>query len=191
MPATVSRLVSDLLWRAGPSHDLDVWAILDGARNEAIYPAVQGAGLEKCCLYAGKLPRELEVVAPYLVRLEQGDKFTNRILDNGWGDAWGVFFRSRGPLKELRHHLRGFLRVRDESGRQLIFRYYDPRVLRVYLPTCLPEELKTVFGPIDHFVMEAADANAALEFRFDGRQLTRKEIDLSGAAPATGRHPRA
>jgi hypothetical protein len=30
----------------------------------------------------------------------------------------------------------------------LLFRYYDPRVLRVYLPSCRPSELETVFGPV-------------------------------------------
>ena len=36
------------------------------------------------------------------------------------------------PVDELRRHLRRFLLVKDESGRQLYFRYYDPRVLRLY-----------------------------------------------------------
>jgi hypothetical protein len=34
---------------------------------------------------------------------------------------------------------RRFLRVKDEDG--LVFRFYDPRVMRVYLPTCAAGEL--------------------------------------------------
>ena len=184
MLVTYFRQLTDVLWPTGLPGDLGVWAILDGARDKAIFPAVQRAALQKSCLYAGKLPRELEAVAPYLVRLEKGNEFTNLILDKGWGESWGVFLRSRSDLKKLRHHLRGFLRVRDESGRRLIFRYYDPRVLRVYLPTCLPDELNTFFGPIDYFVMEADIRTTALEFGFNGQQLTRLQMHLSVAASA-------
>jgi len=49
-----------------------------------------------------------------------------------------VFLRTETGIEQLRKHLRGFLRVRDEAGRRLIFRYYDPRVLRVYLPLAGP-----------------------------------------------------
>ena len=51
-------------------------------------------------------------------------------------------------------HFRQFLRVRDEAGREFFFRFYDPRVLRVYLPTCNSEELRTFFGPVELFSME-------------------------------------
>jgi hypothetical protein len=30
------------------------------------------------------------------------------------------------------------------KGNRLVFRYYDPRVLRVYLPTCTPDELNVI-----------------------------------------------
>jgi hypothetical protein len=65
----------------------------------------------------------------------------------------------------LRRHLREFLRVRDEAGKRLIFRYYDPRILRVYLPTCWPAELNTFFGPISAFITEGESSGEILEFR--------------------------
>ncbi len=37
---------------------------------------------------------------------------------------------------------------RSEQKAPLVFRYYDPRVLRVYLPTCSPAEFARFFGPI-------------------------------------------
>lgn len=55
--------------------------------------------------------------------------------------------------------------MRDEKGRRLVFRYYDPCVLRVYLPTCNPAELRTVYGPIECFWTEAESPNNILEFR--------------------------
>ena len=63
--------------------------------------------------------------------------------------------------------------MEDEAGRKLVFRYYDPRVLRAYLPTCFADELKTVYGGIECFYTESEDPNQLLEFRLDrGKLLT-------------------
>jgi hypothetical protein len=173
---TRSAQISEILWPADLSSSVDVWVILDAARSKKIYPAFLGTALQKSCLYAGDLASSIALAAPYLVRLARGDEFTNYIINNGWGNAWGIFLRTGAGFKELRRHLRGFLRVHDELGRRLIFRYYDPRVLRIYLPTCWPAELKTVFGPVNQYLMESDDRMSALEFGFDGQQLSRKEV---------------
>ena len=96
----------------------------------------------------------------------------------GWGQSWGVFLRVKDP-SNLRSHLRGFLRVKDESGRILLFRYYDPRVLRVYLPTCRPPELRTIFGPVSSYLVEDENGKGLIEFEFDGNQLFERRIALS------------
>lgn len=182
MPPAKSRApdLMNLLWPAGQPTSMNVWAILDGARDDRIYPAVIGCYLENCCLYSGDLAPELQMTAPYLVKLDNEDRFTRYLLNQGWGNSWGVFFRSDTSMPQLRRHLRQFFRVKDERGRRLIFRYYDPRVLRVYLPTCLPDELRTFFGPIRSYMLETPEADALLEFRFDGKQLQHRRQGLPG-----------
>ena len=64
-----------------------------------------------------------------------------------------------------------FLRVRSEADQKLIFRYYDPRVLRAYLPTCNAVELRTVFGPVRRYLIEAEDPAEIIEYTFDGTRL--------------------
>ncbi len=160
MAALTRDQILDQLW---PTERSSVYAVLDGARDERIYGAVNGSHLLLECLYSGDLPWQLQMTAPYIVQLEKDDRLTQQILDQGWGKSWGIFFRSNAGFKELRKHLRRFLRVRDESGRRLIFRFYDPRVLRVYLPSCSAVEAATFFGRIDGFVMEAEDGSV-LEF---------------------------
>jgi hypothetical protein len=157
---------------------MSVFAILDGARDDRIYGAVDGSRRPRRCLYAGDLPWQLQMTAPYLVELERDHAFTKHLLDTGWGASWGVFLRTETGIEQLRKHLRGFLRVRDEAGRRLIFRYYDPRVLRVYLPTCRPVELETVFGPVDCFLAEGEDAGEMVEFRRKGGALEATVIRL-------------
>ena len=127
------------------------------------------------------------MVAPHLVELSPTNRLTGRWLDEGWGQSWGVMLKIQDP-SNLRHHLRKFLKVRDEQGRSLVFRYYDARVLRVYLPTCRADELKAMFGPVTAYVVEGRDGDELVEYHFDGQQLQQMtvfaglRIDQSGQA---------
>jgi hypothetical protein len=108
-------------------------------------------------------------VAPYLVRLENDAPFTRELLRMGWGESFFVLALSAGTLEELRRHFRRFLKVKDEAGATLIFRWYDPRVLRVYLPTCSASELHVLFGPVGMYMTEGETAAALHRFyRRDG-----------------------
>ena len=167
------------LWPAGATPALSVWAVLDGARDPRIHKALFESRLEFRCLFAGPLERELELAAPQLVELLPGHRLTLRLLDEGFRESWGILLRIADPAN-LRHHLRTLLRVQDEDGRKLLFRYYDPRVLRVYLPTCTPDELRQIFGPVDSLLCEG-EGGELLEFRRRNGLLHRSAI----AAPET------
>jgi hypothetical protein len=175
LPKTISaaerKALVQALWPSDEWSFMKTWAILDGARDERIVKAVDRSYQDKCCLFAGNISAELKGVAPYLVRFDRGEDLSEYVLENGWGNAWGVFFSSSASLETLRKHFRKFLRVTDEAGRRLLFRYYDPRVLSIYLPTCNNEELTTIFGPIDRFVAEADEGKEAVEYRFSGVRL--------------------
>ncbi len=160
----------DALWPNGASSSVDAWTILDAARDPKIFGAVDGSYLDKCCLFSGDLPWQLQMTAPYLVQLKSDDHLTAYIRDHGLGNAWGIFARSSAGMKTLRRHFRGFLRVRDRQGRRLLFRYYDPRVMRAYLPTCTPQELQTVFGPVEEYLVESEDGGL-VRYRLDGGRL--------------------
>lgn len=172
MPHPLRRQIMDELWPPGYTGQDKVWTILDGARNDDVYPTVLTSYSYKTCLYAGPLPPELEVASPYLVQMEFDDRFTWKVIDAGWGQSWGVFLKTDTGFEKLRKHLRQFLLVKDDRGKRLIFRYYDPRVLRVYLPTCTEKELQTVFGPIREFLMEGEDPNELLTFGLKDGKLT-------------------
>jgi hypothetical protein len=162
------------LWPDPMPPGMQVYAILDAARNDKIHPAVTACSLEWTCLYLGNIPLELEQVAPYLVKLERDNPFTKRIVDEGWADHWGIFFWSPAEMADLRQHFRKFLVVKDESGKDLVFRYYDPRVFRAYLPTCTPEELDTIFGPVYEFTLSDRDPSGILRFRVEQGQLVKE-----------------
>jgi len=182
MPSPYLRQVHDSLW---PPHDPAsryVWAILDGARSERIYRAVIEFQPDNCCLYSGALAPELQLAAPYLVRLDKDGRLTRYLINHGWGQSWGVFLRSGAGLEELRKHFRRFLIVRGPRGERLVFRYYDPRVLRTYLPTCVSLELETVFGPVAEYIAESDDPGTLLAFRYTQGKLLADSVSLTKQA---------
>jgi hypothetical protein len=60
-----------------------------------------------------------------------------------------------------------------------LFRYYDPRVLRTYLPTCSQQDLGEFFGPVLNYVVEGEDPAELLRFQFAGGKLARSVKKLN------------
>ncbi len=141
------------------------YAVLDGASNPALLGHLYGDQPEFACLYRGELKPDIAECAPYLVRLGQDTPFAQWIMGNCLGKHWGIFALSRADLRELRQHFRKFNMVYDpDSNRPLLFRYYDPRVLRVFLPTCDAKQMAEFFGPVDAFFAEAEGGDGHLRF---------------------------
>jgi len=172
----------EALWPEGIPASEKLYAVLDGAKDSRIFAAVDASHQDKYCLYSSDrrwpgsdISWNLIGVAPYLVELEMGDELTHFVLRHGWCENWGVFLRSEAGILALRRHFRELLIVRAESGRKLMFRFYDPRVLRLYLPTCTPSELRTFFGPVGAWILPARDPRSAIQYRFDNSHLLQEE----------------
>jgi Domain of unknown function (DUF4123) len=146
-----------MLEAAAPRH---LFAVLDSARDPNIPIELRRKGAEFVSLYRGEPEESLSSVAPYLVRLDPRSESMRWLLTNGWGNSWGIFLVSSASLEILRRHLRQFLLVHDVAGNELYFRFYDPRVLRTFLPTCTGAETKRFFGPVGIYLMEAEDGEA-------------------------------
>src|SRR2546423_6431987 len=157
---------------------LNVFAVLDGASGPNLPAGLQQLRAEPACLYRGELEPELAAVAPYLVQLEPETRLTEYVLTQGWGNHWGIFARSRADLRTLRRHFRTFLTVYDPDGKPMLFRFYDPRVLRLYLPTCNAQELAVVFGPVETYLLEDVDPDNLLRCHFVAGGLQQKQVPL-------------
>ena len=77
---------------------------------------------------------------------------------------------SERGLEELRKQFRHFLLAELPDGRMVMFRFYDPRVMRPYLPTCNRDELGLWFSNVNAFVMESEDGRS-VTYSFDGQSL--------------------
>lgn len=165
------------------SGEIRVYAILDGASIPNLLSLLAEDEVDHVCLYRGELDPDLAQAAPYLVHLPEESPFTRLLLQRGWGQHWGILVLSKETLRRLRMHFRKFLMVWDPDGKPLYFRYYDPRVLRIYLPTCNDDELQTLFGPVSTYVMEGEKLDVLLRFIYAGHTLSKTELVLPPDQP--------
>ncbi len=164
-----------------------LYAILDAARDIRILALLVTYREECQSLYEGQQGAELAQVAPYLVRLAPDSKLLEALVKEGWGKSWGVYFTCTSEFQEVRRHLRHFLQVKLPDGEQVYFRYYDPRVMRIFLPTCVPQEATQFFGPIKRYVLEGEDPGELWEFTTLGRGTEKRVLSLAQPAQRDAR----
>ena len=83
-------------------------------------------------------------------------------------------FVSRAGFGGLRKHFRKFLFVSDERGESVYFRFYDPSVLRTFLPVCDSSETQSFFGPIDCFLTESENCSEVIVFEVNNGAVERR-----------------
>ena len=177
-PAVEDRVLQILREQFQP-----LFAILDAARDPDILKLLIESKAEYHSLYEGASAGQLAHFAPYLVRLCIESPLLEALVRKGWSKSWAVYVSSAKPFRELRQHFRQFLVVRTEERREFYFRFYDPRVLRALLPTCMPSEIGQLFGPVRCYVMEDQNPEILLQFTIGIRGLEKALVELSPEGP--------
>ncbi|MCP4245713.1 MAG: DUF4123 domain-containing protein, partial [bacterium] len=108
-----------------------------------------------------------------------------RWVGNRGGGQQGVLRQTEASFADRRRHRRRFLRVRDESGKRYRFRFFDPRVLRSFLPACAADELADFFGPVACFYASGRKGDLLLTYRNGPKELVTDEYPVDRSeAPA-------
>ena len=169
--------IEELLW---PDDESAAFAVLDGANTPDLLDKLyDDGGPEFECLYAGELEPDIAEVAPYLARLEPESEF-KKWLQSGWGEHWGIYavVPAEMDLPEVRRHLRKLNMVYGPDSKPLLFRWYDPRVLRIMLPTCNRGQLEEIFGPMKKFILEGETPEQGIAFSLANGELVHERINL-------------
>jgi hypothetical protein len=144
------------------SVDGPLFAVVDAARSDRILVLVRESVERYQSLYEGVEGEALAHVAPHLVELPKGSGLLQRLVREGWEGRWASFLETSLSFKQLRRHLRRFLMVADaDTRKRMYFRFYDPVVLRTFIPTCTPKQRAEFFGDITAFYVEDANGNVA------------------------------
>lgn len=146
------------------------FVVLDGAIDPAVRDLLNQAGVFYQSLYEGEHSGDLAVNGPYLAEIQKGGKLLPFLIKVGWGKSWGVFLTTQMGFSDTRKHLRHFLMVDIEGGQRVLFRFYDPRVMRVFLPVCDAQQRTEFFGQIQHFFVESDMETIVNRFSIDGEE---------------------
>ena len=165
---SVAEYFRELLW---VNSTCKLYCIIDAAQDKLIHKMITLSAVDYCCLYkkglhfpGERLTEELASAAPYLLMISPDDPFLVSLLSWGWGRSWGIFLFSERSIHAVHEHCSGNLLTLTEEGQVLQFRYYDPRILRVYLPTCTVDELSVVFGPVAAYLTEDENGGGPILF---------------------------
>lgn len=161
---------SGLMGRLAPRQELEdlaregrLWAVIDACEEPAVPTKMYELGENRAvCLYRGEAEVEHADIAPFLAHV---DEFLLQwIGENFWAKPWGIFAICSGEIDKLRTHFRKFLTVKDPDGEKMYFRYYDPRILKAFLPACNEKELHQLFGPLEAYVVTATESQQLIIF---------------------------
>lgn len=147
-----------------------LYGLVDTARDPRLYELVCKVP-EHQCLFGGPLKTPAERFTPYIVELDAASELKDAWLQEGWGQSWGIMCYSPGALVDVRRHFRKFLQVMLPDQTVALFRFYDPRTWRVYLPTCNAQELADWFHVIEEYVAEAPGGQGMIRYVFRDNKL--------------------
>lgn len=141
-----------------------LYTVLDSTAEGVVLRDIFGGAFgDMVSLYTGVFSKYKINTSPYLICLHRKPQIEKQLLVRGWGKFWGMYFTSDAGLRVLLRHLRKCFYLQGIDGHNLFFRFYDPRVLKVYLNIISPEESRRFFGPVKRFILES-DNGLPIEF---------------------------
>jgi hypothetical protein len=149
-----------------------LYAVVDAARDPVLARAgFEQFDLDRYSLFPGNTSRQLATVAPFLIPVPFESKYPFRT--SGYFEMWaehlggsgGILFTSSADVRIVWEHLRDVYLAGDDKGNEFYFRFYDPRVLRNFLPSLTAAEAKQFFGPARRFFIEGDGGTEVLVAR--------------------------
>jgi hypothetical protein len=159
-----------------------VFAVLDRSAASAFLDVLGAAGLTIEVLS--------ETTGTCLVSVNADTRVAEQLAADGWGKAWGIYVTSHQQPTIVRKHLRRFQTLLTEDGAVFQFRFFNPALLRSFLPTLSADEARTLFGPISAILTEGASANELMLFMPGPSGVLEKTLPLTGG-PLPGNGPPA
>lgn len=150
MPELFVRSVESLGALARHADRGALYAVLDACDEPRVPAKVRELGPDRAVsLYRGRAEEDLAAIAPYLAAVDA--PLLEWIAASLWTSPWGIFAVAEAGLEQVRTHFRKFLLVEAPDGDSWYFRFYDPRVLERFLPTCDAAQLTDFFGPVSAY----------------------------------------
>jgi hypothetical protein len=104
-------------------------------------------------------------LAPCLLQLSPDSALLGVLVENGWGYGWASYFTSEASFEDSLKHFRKLFTVQLDEGKEVYFRFYNPRVLREFFSNAVSQDIATVFGPVTEWLIEGESKSELLKIR--------------------------
>lgn len=127
-----------------------LYAIVDAAINKEFTKALHMQEPDSYgILLKEPLATQVEKAAPYLVKLNLEEEYTQELMKKGFATNWLTYILSHKDLTELQEELKEMIMPYSEHHqREILFRFYDPRNIENYLMIHEEEELEVMFEDV-------------------------------------------
>ncbi len=142
-----------------------LYALVDAARSDQVLPRLASGQCNYQSLFVGTDKEPLFRAGPFLIAPCEDRGLFKWLTTEAWGESMALFFTSQAPYDQLLRHLQSLLKAITEEDDELFFRYYDPRVLRNYLPYCDTASGWRFMGPIARLMVEAEEGERLLYWK--------------------------
>ncbi|NUU01319.1 DUF4123 domain-containing protein [Herbaspirillum robiniae] len=127
------------------------YLLLDGAQAEGSHLKLQAMRVPYASLFEGKREEALPEIAPLLIDLTALDaprreRLVPWMSQLGFGAPCLSWYESLLPLQAFAAHLRNFHQVGLSDGQAMMMRWYDTRILPIWLQALAPEQLAAFTG---------------------------------------------
>jgi len=137
------------------------YAVVDLANAASLRPIITTMNAPAVVtLFDQKAPRSLLRVAPWLVRLSRAPEVKAILSDTRATVPWGFYLYSTIEISSLRQSLRRFNLARlPDRERDVLFRYWDPRVMSVWLKAMTKHQHTRFFETVERVEVPFAGIN--------------------------------
>lgn len=158
-----------------------LYAVVDAAKDYRLAVASRDILGEPLRPLFSNAPQHMERVGPYLARISCTPRYPEymQLWADRMGDNAGIFIYSSAWPRPVRAQLQKNFKVYDENKNMFYFRFYDPRVLRTYLPTCTLKECKEFFGPLRSIFADGPQLPIMHHYQVGQSAIHLEESDVS------------
>lgn len=136
--------------------DAQHYLLLDGAQiddlMQTLYQLEPAPEFHR--LYDGTRYAELAEVGPILIATDHSSLLSQHFKEH-WSTTAGATLNSRAGTDELIQHLTSLVHASVSGGVSVLFRYYDPRILHLWLANMDDGQRNTALGPVEQFQLWA------------------------------------
>jgi len=180
---------AEFLLQSAAQEGYNLYGIADAARDDEVFRFLITGNVQYMSLFEGTMDVQSYSVSGFLVECKKESSLFQWMTAEAWGNNCCIFFTSKASFEDLFKHFQQFNRVYIEGDDVVLFRYYDPRVLRTYLPTCTQSEIDLFFGQVESFFAENKEPEMLSVFKknrtSDKYALTIKNVKIISGKNST------